>query len=384
MEPGSLTVRETIHRTDLETGVRVRQLTSTPAIHENIYGEVPYMDGASRYCLLTRRREAHGLQEVWRYDFERDWLTPVCEDVPSIAGMAVSPDQRYFTCQRRIDAETFELVITEIATLEQRALRFRGWPEIRALGSIGPDNRTYISGTAVTSHRFGIVRYDLEAGTRQVIHEWDDIINPHPQIEPATGRDILVQHNRGCLLDDQGRCLRLVGPEGATLYLIDIDGGNRRELPVGKPYTLPCQGHQSWLGRTGDILLTVGGAPVEELEEGNLLRLRPGEPAATVVARGHAFWHPNASLDGRFFVSDTIGDGRLVIGSFRTGRTRVLCGSGASCSSPQYTHPHPYLSPDCRWVIYNSDATGVPHVHAARVPEGWLEELEDQTGSDGG
>ena len=49
-----------------------------------------------------------------------------------------------------------------------------------------------------------------------------------------------------------GRCLRLVGDEGATLYLINKDGGDYRPLPVGKPYTWPVQGHQCWIGTTGD------------------------------------------------------------------------------------------------------------------------------------
>ena len=43
---------------------------------------------------------------------------------------------------------------------------------------------------------------------------------------------------------------------------------------------------------------------------------------------------------------------------------------------PQYTHPHPYFTPDCRWVIFNSDRTGIPQIYAARVPGGLLESLE--------
>ncbi len=39
--------------------------------------------------------------------------------------------------------------------------------------------------------------------------------------------------------------LKLVDEPWATLYLIDTDGGNFRQLPVGKPWTQPCQGHQT-------------------------------------------------------------------------------------------------------------------------------------------
>ena len=43
--------------------------------------------------------------------------------------------------------------------------------------------------------------------------------------------------------------------------------------------------------------------------------------------------------------------------------------------SAQNTHPHAYLTPDLKWVIFNSDRIGFPHVHAASVPEGIIEEL---------
>jgi len=187
---------------------------------------------------------------------------------------------------------------------------------------------------------------------------------------------IMVQHNRGCEFDEENRCVRSVGEIGATLYLIDVDGGNYQELPVGKPHTYQCQGHQSWLSDTGEILLTIAGPRDACCEEGNLLALRPGDDAARVVAKGHFYWHPNASKDARFFVSDVSGTGLIVVGSIRTGRNRILCESGASCGRPQFTHPHPYFTPDRRRVIFNSDRTGIPQVCSATVPDGLLEELE--------
>jgi len=377
LDPGSITVRETIPRgTDPNSGAAIKQVTSGIAIHTQIYGEVPYTDPSSRWFIYTKQHDTHGPLEVWRADLERDWLTPVCDNVISIRGMAVSPDQRHFFCVRGVEDGPFELVRTEIETLEQTAWQFSGPPFVRALGSMSPDGRTYITATMVEPGRYGIVEYDLDAGARAIIHEDADICNAHPQLEPGEGRRILVQHNRGCEFDEQGRCLRLVGDLGATLYLIDIDGSNHQKLPVGKPFTHPVQGHQCWIGTTGDILLTITGSGDEAREKGNLLTLTPGDEATRVVAKGHNYCHPNASRNGRFFVSDTSPSALIVVGSIRTGRTQVLCESGSSFGRPQYTHPHPYLTPDCRWVIYNSDRTGIPQVHAARVPEGLLEELD--------
>jgi hypothetical protein len=94
------------------------------------------------------------------------------------------------------------------------------------------------------------------------------------------------------------------------------------------------------------------------------------------VGKGFTYSHPNASRDGRFWVSDERDGAQIVVGAFKTRKAQVLCASGSSFGSPQYTHPHPYFSPDNRWVIFNSDRTGIPHVYAARLPDGLLEDLD--------
>ncbi|NLD73229.1 MAG: hypothetical protein GX649_10985 [Chloroflexi bacterium] len=367
-----------IRETYAPTGAQIFQLTSCPAINSNIYGEVPYMDAASRYLMFIRHHDSVGSAHLWRHDFERRLVTKVGESGRGMRGFAVSPNHSAFWYIDQLDGESYDIVRTEFETLEQTRWHFDGGPQPRTMGSLTPDERYFINSAYLGNKRFGILRFDLQAGTREVIWEQgEDMCNAHPQLEPGKGQDLLIQHNRGAIIDDTGRHLVLVGEIGATLYLVDINGQNHRTLPVGRPYTHRCQGHQTWIGKTGEILLTVGGADREELiAEGNLWAVRPGDEAARVVAKGVYFDHPNASRDGRFFVSDTSPDARIVVGSIQTGRWEVLCESGSSLSIPQYTHPHPYLSPDNQWVIYNSDRTGIPHVYAARIPEGFLEALE--------
>lgn len=386
--PGSILTRESIHRpADPDSGASIVQLTSSPAIHSSIYGEWPWMDGGSRYVLLLRAPVSHGPFEVWRADLQDHLLVFVCSDVQWLLGAAVSPDQRYFFCMRaanpqgetqRWNQRGMTLVRTDIATLEQDEIDMPDAPRPQSMLSVSPDGRTFIYGHAFGPERFGIIEGDLVQRTWRLIHEDPEICNPHPMIEPGAGTAYLIQHNRGCHFAPDGRCLHLVRPPGATLYLIDAQG-NKTQLPVGEPWTAPVQGHQCWIGMTGEILLTTSGPATEEfVQQGNLLAVRPGDEQARVAARGHLYCHPNASRDGRFFVADVRAEGTpLVVGSLRTGRNRVLCRTGASLSRPQYTHPHPYFSPDRRWVVYTSDATGVPHVYAARVPDGLLEELED-------
>jgi hypothetical protein len=167
----------------------------------------------------------------------------------------------------------------------------------------------------------------------------------------------------------------LVGEEGATLYLLDIADGKRTTLQVGKPYTTPATGHEAWIGDTHEILLTVSASGDFAPEKGNLLAVKAGQPAR-VVSDGYRFSHVGTSVCGRFFSCDDGATGDVVIGSIRTGKNAVVCHSESSFGRAQNTHPHPYLTPDLKWVIFNSDRSGEPQTHVATVPEGMIEELE--------
>ena len=62
-------------------------------------------------------------------------------------------------------------------------------------------------------------------------------------------------------------------------------------------------------------------------------------------------------------------------GSTKTGRSVVVCDSKTKPTRSQNTHPHAYLTPDLKWVIFNSNRSGFPHIHAARVPDGMIKGL---------
>ena len=74
MKPGSITVIGAIPRgTDPDSGAEIKQLTSAPAIHEDIYGEVPYMDASSRWLMYITgvRPYPHYPGEIWRADLQK-------------------------------------------------------------------------------------------------------------------------------------------------------------------------------------------------------------------------------------------------------------------------------------------------------------------------
>ena len=249
-------------------------------------------------------------------------------------------------------------------------------------GTVSPDGLFYAFGMDMIGmgkefQQFGIEIVDLETGAREVIDSDPYLVNPHTQYDFIKGRQLLIQHNRGGMIDETGKLIRLGGPKGATLYLLDVADGKRTPLKVGKPYTTDITGHEAWIGNTKEILFSVIASHEFSAEKGNLLAVKAGEEAR-VVSRGHSFNHVGTSFCGRFYCSDDWRNGDIVIGSILTGKCRVLCHSKSSLGRMQNTHPHGYLTPDLKWVIFNSDRTGISQVYAAKVPEGMIEELEEE------
>ena len=71
-------------------------------------------------------------------------------------------------------------------------------------------------------------------------------------------------------------------------------------------------------------------------------------------------------------------DRGLYLINIETRKYKCLCKSNSSNCHPQWTHPHPSFSPDNKYVVYNSDATGIGHIYLAEVSDEIKEELSDQ------
>jgi oligogalacturonide lyase len=355
-----------------ESGARITQLTSAALIHTHIYPEAPVFTPDSRTFIYRRFQSLDGPHGFWLCDLETHSLRRLTDD-GQLRSPVMSPDGTWsvYLLLRGPKEFVVQRVFLGSGALETVTV-VTGLRRPYSLGTISPDGRWYVTGVWLPDDEFGLLRIDLEKGTYKVIHQDPEILNPHMQFEPGEGKDILVQHNRGGTLDAEGNIARLVGEQGATIYLVDREGQNLRRLAIGKPYTAPTQGHQCWIGTTGRILSTLVGDP----EAGNLVTIAEGDKRPAVVARGANFCHPNASRDGRWFVSDVSPRGEIMVGSLKTGRYRLLCFSESSFGRPQYTHPHPFFSPDARYVLFNSDRTGLPQLHVAEIPEGLLEGLE--------
>jgi hypothetical protein len=361
------------------TGSEIWQVTTEQFNQSNIYCEVPYCSGDSRHFVYQRHNSGQpGSNKTELIVVELGtWKQHRLDVSIGMAGTAVSPDGMFYYL-KRADRGVLDLMRADLSKgAPEKIYCLQDRRGLFSLGMVSAEGRFYACGKRLGDdyQMFGILLVDLEKGTERIIDRDPFILNPHPQFEPGRGRVLMIQHNRGGKYTPEGKRIRLVGPEGATLYLLSVPDGKRTKLQVGKPYTTPCTGHEAWIGKTREVLLTVSASGDYAPHRGNLLAARAGSPA-WVVAKGYRFNHVGVSRCGRFFCCDDWREPyKLVIGSIRTGKTGVICESKTSPTHAQNTHPHAYLTPDLKWVIFNSNRSGFPHIHAASVPEGMIEEL---------
>ena len=232
---------------------------------------------------------------------------------------------------------------------------------------------------------FGVGIADLQTGECDIIHEDPWVCNSHLQFEPAAGRQLMVQHNRGCVFTPEGKMELLCGKEGCTLFLLDVPDGKVTRLQVGPPHTASLSGHETWLGDTGELIATLNYVEDYDYGKGRVIGVRPGEPHREICTPWELN-HIGIEPSGRIFAGDAYLPDEIIIGSPCTDRAAVVCPSRATYNRARRrtggdglvydSHPHAYVSPDRKWVIFNSDQSGIQQIYVAEIPAEMIAKLE--------
>lgn len=355
-----------------ENGAQVYRITEDEGLVSNIYCERPYCSADSRRFLYARHLERDECEYVLT-EFGT-WEKEVVGR--GEFGVPVSYNADFYY-RRKSGANGWEFVRLDLNTGRSETV-FTFPAAVTRMGhpSVSHDGRYIAYGVALSfdPQRFGIEVADTATGERRVVHEDCFICNAHAQFHPTDGRTVLVQHNRGCEFTADGTRLKLVGEEGATVFLLDAVNGDVTRLPVGLPHTSPLTGHEAWVGQTDAVIMTVRAS--DEFGPGgpgNILTVRAGEDFKQLPT-GYCMNHIGTTPCGRYYCADGGGGGLIVIGDPRSGETVELCVSRTENRKEfgQQAHTHASLSPDFKWVVFNSDRTGQPETYVASVPDGLL------------
>ena len=380
---------------DPESEAMLTQLTSSAMSSINIYCEQPYTSPDGNRVAIVRKADV-SFDSGWRLivaDLKTLKLTMIESDGVMGIGNAAWTGQLHYM---KADGT---LWCVDLQTLEKRSIAVPKDVDLSNRGlSIAPNQKHIIYFGYVKGPTVQLLLVDLETQSQRVIFEHPEIINPHVQINPVHGEQILVQHNRGSKLRDDLSIERFVSELGTTHFVIDLDGGNMTPLPAGQPHTGTSTGHSNWVADTGRVCWAahwnLQDWTLGELNKGgNIHTAAPGDAEATpFIAPEHRVNHVNVSKCGRYFVGDSITEGAngifdddgtlrspvIVIGNLATGKYRTLVSRiTAGVGGGQHQHLHVYFTADNRNVIYNDGSyTGPSQVWAARVPEGFLESLD--------
>ena len=367
---------------ELENGVVIHQATDEAADKCNIYCEYPWCPPDSHCFVYVRHAPEHApnASEYVACDFGT-WEKRVAGR--GSGGRTMANGGKFY--YKRSDGKgRQEIVRCDLEAGAEAAIDLpEGVPRSGFAISRGERYLAFSQTLSYDPQVFAVGIADLEAGTCEIIHEDPWICNTHLQFDPSEGKQLMVQHNRGCVFTPEGKRELLVGKEGCTLFLLDVPGGKVTRLKVGPPYTASLSGHETWLGDTGELICTLNYIEDYDYGKGRVVGIRPGgEPREICVP-----WelnHIGIDPSGRIFAGDAYLPDEIMIGSPRTNRAAVVCASKATYNRARRrgegfaydSHPHAYISPDRKWVVFNSDRTGIQQIYVAEVPGGMVAGIE--------
>ena len=350
---------------DEETGAEVYLLGADERPADNIYGEQPYSDpDGRRIAIRYYSDEGHvgGLSIFDLYDGSRYDLI---SERPLFPPFHAWGEYFYFR-QRGPEGQLL------------RRARYLEPDEIEDIAVLPPERGGYSYGTVSPDHRWYAVavrpegadgsRVDLlniETGEWRVLLDMEGYHAKHEQFSRDGRNKVMIQLNK------------LPDVEEVLLGEIDIETGEMQLFPADREHTLRPTGHETWIGDTASIFFSTRADPETGI---NLYTGAVGDDGPTPVpGPGSRVGHVAVSDCGRYWIGDTGEEGvPIYVGSFASGNVKRLVFSRTVYDGKQWAHAHPYMTADNEWMIFAARRDGGhPQVYGARIPEGWLDSLDE-------
>lgn len=245
--------------------------------------------------------------------------------------------------------------------------------DVENVAELPPDRGEYSYGTVSPDHRYYAVSVrppqggpsqvhllDLEANRWSVLLDKPGYHAKHEQFSRDGRNRVLIQLNQV--------------PDVKVVLLSELEiGGTEKPFPADRPYTLRPTGHEAWIGQTSSIFFSTGW---NATAKGNVWSAKVGDDKPALVHEGKRFGHVSVSRDGKYWIGDCGEEGvPIYIGTFATGRCKRACFSRTEYDGKQWSHAHPYLTADNKWLIFGARRNAHPQVYGAKLKKGWLDAL---------
>jgi len=346
--------------TDLESGARVFLLGGDERPADNIYGEQPYGDSTGRWIAIRYYNlgdKPGGLSVVDLTDGSR---RDVLVDRPTFPAFHAWGDFLYYKQTadgvqrlRRCRFDTLKTEDVAVLPAERGAYSY---------GAVSPDGCYYaVSVTEKKGEPSKVHLLNLKSGEWSVLLDKPGYHAKHEQFSRDGRNRVLIQLNQM--------------PDVKQVLLGELEiGGEARLFPADRPYTPRPTGHEAWIGDTAGIFFSTGTDPDRP---GNVWSAKVGEDKPSLVHPGpKRFGHVSVSRCGRYWIGDTGETGvPIYIGGFASGVCKRVVFSRTVHDGKQWSHAHPYLTADNKWLIFAARRGELPQVYGARLASDWLSGL---------
>lgn len=350
--------------TDSHSGAEVYRLVDDPRPADNIYGEQPYSDASGRKIAIRFYPEGTRQGELAVLDIESGRLDTIIQGMPRFPAFHGWSDHLY--CQEAV-GEQLLLRRWSYATLEREdVVVLPADGGAYSYGSVSPDHVWYAVSAKYGSDRWTVMLMDLRAGSMRVWAESSDrYLFKHEQFSGDGSNRLLIQAN--------------VIPEVKEVHLgtLDVAGEGMTRLAADTPHTPRPTGHEAWIGATRNVFYSTD---FDEDRRTNLFTVGFGDTESVAIPFGERrAGHVSVSRCGRYWIADAPGEDGIPIyaGAFGGGFRRLIT-SETVHDGQQWSHTHPYLTADNRWLIFTSTRCGPAQVFGARVPDEFWASLHEE------
>ncbi len=345
--------------TDGESGAEVYVLGSDERPADNIYGEQPYGDATGRRIAIRYYPLPNKTGGINILDLQDGSNHEILSGKPPFPAFHAWGEWLYYAqtvdgkkVLRRCNFLTID--VENVAELPPERGQY-------SYGTVSPDHRYYaVSVRPPEGGPSQVHLLDLRTNRWSVLLEKPGCHAKHEQFSRDGRNRVLIQLNQI--------------PDVKVVLLSELEiGGTEKPFPADQPYTLRPTGHEAWIGDTSSIFFSTAW---DATIKGNVWSGKVGDEKPTLVHVGKRFGHVSVSRDGKYWIGDTGEKGvPIYIGSFATGRCKRACFSRTEYDGKQWSHAHPYVTADNKWLIFGSRRNGHPQVHGAKLKDGWLDDL---------